>query len=611
MPIVATAPRLEEFLRIPQMVDALQKERDFTSKGIPFACTGARWEDKVMVVIVEPVGERRSTAIDDGLEGCRAVWGAGLENRGEIFLVNADNGELVLRFVKGTLPAAGDRVLLYQRDFLSPLLDLWRIPDRAEKAIKAAHRSEPKQVYPDKPLPSCFAELRDRQKAAVLASLCKQALIIGPPGTGKTFTTGALIAYLLTRFKNSRLLLVGPTNVAVDTALHAADDWLKRLGKTALRQSLKRIGSRFDTRKYGDRSHLLAPGIADAALRVAMLEIEEPSRHDLAKYVDWKERLDRARAELKTDVLTIARSARLIGITTSSLFIWNELISAAGPWHFTVCDEASQVFAPAALMLTTFALQSTFAGDPHQLSPVVQSKSIEVRKVLSLTAFQVVRGAKTVQLNEQSRMSHAICDAVGSTFYGGDLMVCRKAQKDKAWKRVRSPYFVNGREVPRLMFDSRADDSTWSRKYNGLIRFSSAKLASAYAAEFLGSYAEAKDVLILTPFRAQRALIRTFLKSGSLREVRVGTVHKSQGSESKIVIFDPVDASASFLNSEGGKRLINVALSRAQAHAIFIVNHGDLQNPWLRKLHTRSAALWHTKGDYASPFFVKAPSGVV
>ena len=65
----------------------------------------------------------------------------------------------------------------------------------------------------------------------------------------------------------------------------------------------------------------------------------------------------------------------------------------------------------------------------------------------------------------------------------------------------------------------------------------------------------------------------------------MSTVHKSQGSESKIVIFDPVDGSSVFLNSEGGKRLINVALSRAQAHVIFVVNRNDLTNPWLRKLH--------------------------
>lgn len=605
MPVAAVRPKPHDLLRIPQIVSALSEERNLTSKGIAFTVTGSRREGAALVVGIERTRGRRSTAIEEGLEGCRAVWGSELENRGEVFLVDPDAGEVALRFVTGAPPLNGERILLYQIDFLGPLLELWQTPERAEKAIKATSEKDAREVYPSKPLPKGFSDLRERQKDAVDASLHKYALIVGPPGTGKTFTAGAIIAHLLTRFKDSRILLVGPTNVAVDTLLHSTDDWLERLQKLDLRKSLKRIGSRFDARKYKDRPHLLAPGIDEAAKRVVMLELEEPPRSNVSKYLEWKEELDRARAVLKTDVRSVAQTARLVGVTTASLFIWNEAIAAAGPWHFVVCDEASQVSAPAALMLTTFARQAIFSGDPHQLAPVVQSDAQETRDILSMTAFQAVRGAKSVQLNEQSRMSHAICDAVGNTFYGGDLIVCRKARKNKEWKSARSPYLIGGREVPGIMFDDQADGPTWSNKYNGLIRFTSAELVSDYVAEFLGIYVDAKDILVLTPFRAQRALIRTFFKGDSLREVPVRTVHKSQGSESKIVIFDPVDAKGAFLNSEDGKRLINVALSRAQAHAIVIVNDSDMENRWLRQLRSRSEALWHTKGDYASPFFVR------
>jgi superfamily I DNA and/or RNA helicase len=130
-------------------------------------------------------------------------------------------------------------------------------------------------------------------------------------------------------------------------------------------------------------------------------------------------------------------------------------------------------------------------------------------------------------------------------------------------------------------------------------------IVEALVAELLGSYVEADELLILTPFRAQRALIRTMLKRDAGRHIRVSTVHRSQGSESKIVIFDPVDASGSFLNSASGRRLINVAASRAQAHLIVVANDKDLQNPWIKAMHSRARALWHRAGSYAEPLHVK------
>lgn len=91
------------------------------------------------------------------------------------------------------------------------------------------------------------------------------------------------------------------------------------------------------------------------------------------------------------------------------------------------------------------------------------------------------------------------------------------------------------------------------------------------------------------------------------RAVRVSTVHRAQGSERKIVIFDPVDAGSPFLNSETGRRLINVAASRAQAHLIILVGETDLQNPYLAKMTVRARKLWDRKGDFASPLRVRLP----
>jgi len=85
-------------------------------------------------------------------------------------------------------------------------------------------------------------------------------------------------------------------------------------------------------------------------------------------------------------------------------------------------------------------------------------------------------------------------------------------------------------------------------------------------------------VIVLTPFRAQRALIRAMLKAGEARKVRVSTVHRAQGSEHHTVLFDPAQGDNDFLRTDDAERLINVALSRAKARLVVFLSAGDRKN---------------------------------
>lgn len=91
-------------------------------------------------------------------------------------------------------------------------------------------------------------------------------------------------------------------------------------------------------------------------------------------------------------------------------------------------------------------------------------------------------------------------------------------------------------------------------------------------------------MVVLTPFRAQRALLRVTLERLGVRGVNVWTVHRAQGSEHHTVIFDPVVGTAKFLLTADARRLINVALSRAQARVILTLSSHDEANPTLREV---------------------------
>lgn len=583
------------------IIAALKAEQDISQKGVGLEVASAEREDAYLVLTVRPGKGRTRIAVDEGLEGIRVKWGAEFEHVGLIKFVDADQDRIVVEALTANVPASGSTVWLFPNDFLGPLVEMWsgEMGRLAAKRLRQSREDlEPLQEV--KPLPAAFAELRERQTLAVQNSAYRCSIMIGPPGTGKSFTVGALGAYLLTRFSKSRLLVVGPTNVAVDTAILAIDDWLARMGRTDLARQVKRIGAHFDPRKYVDRKHLLAPGIGEKVSEFLVLEMAEPPKSKVGEYARWKDRMAAARAALSADISDTAANARIVGVTVSTAIRWHGALIEK-PFPFVICDEASQVIAPAAMMVAALGQQTIFAGDPQQLSPIVRSEAKGADGTLRRTAFDVFRHVRTVRLNEQSRMAAAICQVVGATFYDNDLLVCRKAARDPAWKKARSPYFVDGREVPRVCFDAISEPASYSARYGGFIRFQSAKLVEKIADELAGSYVEASDILVLTPFRAQRALIKSFLRHRH-PTITVSTIHRAQGSERTVVVFDPVDASSQFFSGTEGERLINVAVSRAKAHIIIPYHNDDLRHPSLSKIHGIARKLWQTPGKYSRPF---------
>ncbi|MFW9622231.1 MAG: ATP-binding domain-containing protein, partial [Macromonas sp.] len=79
-------------------------------------------------------------------------------------------------------------------------------------------------------------------------------------------------------------------------------------------------------------------------------------------------------------------------------------------------------------------------------------------------------------------------------------------------------------------------------------------------------------------------------------KIRVSTVHRAQGSEAKVVVFDPVTGSDKFLLTAEAKRLINVAISRAQGKLILPLSEGDLENPIFAQIVQRERLSADTRG---------------
>jgi len=201
-------------------------------------------------------------------------------------------------------------------------------------------------------------------------------------------------------------------------------------------------------------------------------------------------------------------------------------------------------------------------------------------------------------LDEQSRMAGPICELVSDLFYDGALRVADDAQASATWLAQRRRALGEIAADSHLHVHRLQTDGAWSAALRGPVRRESADaiaelVAAALALDSAGSGAsgggwQPHELIVLTPFRAQRALIRQCLRERGLPEtVKVSTVHRAQGSEAPVVLFDPVDGSQPFLQTEQAQRLVNVALSRAQAKVVVLLSPADAANPLLAPIVQR------------------------
>jgi len=214
---------------------------------------------------------------------------------------------------------------------------------------------------------------------------------------------------------------------------------------------------------------------------------------------------------------------------------------------------------------------------------VLRSTDRLARKWLGRSAFsQMPRtGPSVAMLDEQSRMAGAINDLVSDMFYDGSLRVAADVRTAIAWRVARQRPLADIVAETHVSVRPMKTSGAWSATERGPIRRESGEAIADLVAEALsGSGWRPHEIIVLTPFRAQRALIRRKLDARGVPEsVKVSTVHKAQGSEAPLVMFDPVDGTQPFLQTAEARRLLNVALSRAQAKVVVFLSSADITNP--------------------------------
>lgn len=564
-----------------EVIDGIEAELELAKKPLALTIGGSTREGSGVV----RVSVEAPRPLDEGLEGARAWWPRAGQRGGsaEVLSVSAEREQIDLWQPDAPLPAVGSVLFLYPPLYLEGLRRAWQDPAwvrEIEAFVGTMSRA--------RPLPldgGAFSKLRARQREAFALPGHGASFLHGPPGTGKTTTLGAVVAAALEQHPGSRILLLSTTNMAVDEALFSVDRGLAHLGVAERARGCQRIGLRFEGERYLQSPHLLPP--VDRALlrRRAELERSRPPREDAGAYAAWKLAMEELRRGLRQHLIRIAREARLLAMTTTHAALVLDALREAGRHDLLVLDEASQVSQAHALGLAPLAWRSMYAGDPKQLGPVVQSEHPMAQRWLRGSMFRwAEEGPRSVFLDEQSRMAPPICALVSNVFYQGKLRVAADAQGAPRWHEQRALRGEGELARPFVVVPVEEGPSRPAEGKGSASRGGSAEQLVAWVQRLLASGQAPSEILVLTPFRAQRALISSLLAARGLT-VQVSTVHRAQGRERHTVLYDPADGASPFLQGEEAERLLNVALSRAQARLVLFLSRRDRSsNPLLERI---------------------------
>ena len=388
------------------------------------------------------------------------------------------------------------------------------------RTINSRHKLQPEQVSAD-------------SVSAVVQALDRSYLFIqGPPGSGKTTIGSRVICDLLSAGK--RVAVMSTTHKAAQHLLHKVEECMAGRGK--------RFKGYYKHSNGEDayESKLIDPFIVSENSN----DVFENGDYDLAGGTSW-------------------------------LFARERL---AGAFDYLFIDEAGQVALADALAVAPCAKNIVLLGDPSQLSQVSQGTHPlhAGESVLQhlLGDAQTVPEDRGIFLDVSYRMQPEICAFISDAMYDGRL----HAFDATGMHRVS----VAGNLEMGLRFvavehdgNSAHSEEEAARVVSEIARLREGTLVDSQPEERAGLErpVEDRDIIVVTPYNAQRRLIERKLHDAGF-DVKVGTVDKFQGQEAAIVIYSMATSSGEDVPRDMEflfeRNRFNVAISRARALSILV-----------------------------------------
>jgi hypothetical protein len=519
---------------------------------------------------------------------------------GEILEVDERNGCLFISLSNPENPPTIGSFLVRPFDFLGTLDAVYQEPrfepvrDELTKRLAAAagsiHPSTAKSAHVGLP------QLRKWWQHA-------WSVLWGPPGTGKTYTTGQQIADVLAD-KSERILVISTTNRATDAvaisignaarakcpvALAAGE--LLRIGKGASFRAF--CDSSLDSMLRGTESEVWSE-IDDLAHQLQLFESQEDkalTRKQIAKLrTGGKDQAKRnfIDAQVRVVIATAFKAMRLLDDEA----VRRMLERGEAPFTTIFIDEAGLISRVSVAALSLLASRRVvLVGDSKQLAPISKIARIlptRQEKWLANSGLSHLDNVKETLpavhfLSEQRRMHPEVCDVVSQYQYGGVLTTAQET----AMRETKLPSLITGdSRAIWYVLDEEDAELVSIRAERGPGNRSWVRGITSEVLDKLFHDEEMRQTngLFISPYTAQAKAISKWLAGEGIRSWAASTVHSQQGSEADIVVFDTVNAGSYNWSFDDWKRLVNVGLSRAKEAVILLASRSEMKEPYLKPL---------------------------
>jgi hypothetical protein len=336
--------------------------------------------------------------------------------------------------------------------------------------------------------------------------------------------------------------------------------------------------------KEVERAKTAANNLANTFLnedRISVAEAENKKKEMTSRKDVISARLAEINQQLDEIQKNILSKAKLIATTLTKTFTAKQFPETL--FDVLILDEASMAPLPHLYWAASRCRgYITIVGDFFQLPPICISGDDMAQKWLGRSLFdvmgidQVKKAAKDERvtlLETQYRMAPKISIIPNKFFYQNML------KDDPSTKNLTLDDGVS--KSPLVLIET-GEMNPWCSKLSTGGRFNlySALLCCTLAKKIITKTPEGK-IGIMTPYAAQARLINKIAREWEILDrIRTSTVHRFQGGEESIIIFDTVEGSGTRVapmlddkkpNSDA-KLLLNVAITRAK-YRFYLVAH--------------------------------------
>ncbi|HZH59696.1 MAG TPA: AAA domain-containing protein [Metabacillus sp.] len=482
-------------------------------------------------------------------------------------------------------------------DQLHDRLDEMKESKRKRSRVKRLMNPSNEAKHPKDKIKSPVHELVLRSKYNPVT------FVWGPPGTGKTYTLSRVAVNKYN--KKDRVLVLSQSNQAVDVlmmeisrfihkkGLYREGDLVRYGSQSILNSDANLTTNELIQKRHPDLAKQRAELYEERRLMKVTL-VESYSRRDSEQLLEIERKLTNVTEKIRQKEMELVHDAEIIGTTLSK--------SASDPtiyekdFDIVMVDEASMAYIPQIAFAASLGKRMIVCGDFKQLPPIAAAKHPLVDEWLRDDIFHKSGVVDWLEennrkpmhphlflLKEQRRMHPEISSFTNKYVYNSLVDDHDSVNKSRHAIVERKP-FAN---CASILLDSSFTGMHCLSEKSSNSRFNLWQLLLSFQVIHESFIAGSRSIGYVTPYRAQAALMEALLNEIYPQElveadIISATVHRFQGSERDVMVFDTVDSfpqerPGMLLIGKDSERLINVAMTRTRGKFVHLADHHFIQ----------------------------------